>query len=319
MNVLIYGAGVIGSIFGAKLAMAGHDVTMLARGRRLQELREAGLVLQSYDNGEEEIVSVKTIEELAPDMVYDYILVVMQRTQVGEVIDILAQNASQNIVLVVNNAAGYEDWIKRIRMDRLMFGFPSAGGERIRGKVRYFVGKGFVRLLQTTTFGEASGLKTERVSQLIRAFTHAGIPSDYCADMDAWQKTHVVMVSSIANALYGHDCNNRRLARQYEDIRTMILAIKEGFLVLRKLGVCPTPYRMKFFDLPTGVLAGIFKIVMGTSLAEIAMAKHCAAATSEMVLLQQQFDELIAKSKVATPSIDKLRNNLHQYANQISR
>lgn len=41
MKLLIYGAGVIGSIFGARLALAGHDVTMLARGKRLAEIKES--------------------------------------------------------------------------------------------------------------------------------------------------------------------------------------------------------------------------------------------------------------------------------------
>ena len=40
MKILIYGAGVIGSIFAAKLALSGQDVTVLARGKRLEELKE---------------------------------------------------------------------------------------------------------------------------------------------------------------------------------------------------------------------------------------------------------------------------------------
>lgn len=35
MRILVYGAGVIGSIFAEKLAVAGNDVTILARGKRL--------------------------------------------------------------------------------------------------------------------------------------------------------------------------------------------------------------------------------------------------------------------------------------------
>lgn len=42
MNVLIYGAGVIGSIFAAKLCLSGQNVTVLARGKRLEEIRDTG-------------------------------------------------------------------------------------------------------------------------------------------------------------------------------------------------------------------------------------------------------------------------------------
>lgn len=38
MRILIYGAGVIGSIFAGKLASTGCDVTILAGGKRLNEL-----------------------------------------------------------------------------------------------------------------------------------------------------------------------------------------------------------------------------------------------------------------------------------------
>lgn len=38
--------------------------------------------------------------------------------------------------------------------------------------------------------------------------TKAGIPSVFCSDMDAWQKTHVAVITNIANALYGIKCDN---------------------------------------------------------------------------------------------------------------
>lgn len=49
---------------------------------------------------------------------------------------------------------------------------------------------------------------------------------------------------------------------------------------------------------------------MRTTLAETTMAKHCASAKPEMIFLQQEFDELIIKSGIETPAIDKLKKNL---------
>lgn len=45
MKILIYGAGVIGSIFAGKLAIAGNDVTVLARGKRFDEIKKSGIIL----------------------------------------------------------------------------------------------------------------------------------------------------------------------------------------------------------------------------------------------------------------------------------
>lgn len=48
MRILIYGAGVISSIFAGMLAASGKDVTVLARGKRLEELRQNGIVLSMH-------------------------------------------------------------------------------------------------------------------------------------------------------------------------------------------------------------------------------------------------------------------------------
>jgi ketopantoate reductase len=38
MKLLIYGTGVLGSLYAARLHAAGHTVTLLARGQRLVDL-----------------------------------------------------------------------------------------------------------------------------------------------------------------------------------------------------------------------------------------------------------------------------------------
>lgn len=306
MKIFIYGAGVIGSVFAGKLAAAGHDVTVLARGNRAEEIRQNGITL-IVPGKKEETFTVKVSETLAADDVYDYIIVAMQRTQIDSVLPILSENRSKNVVFVVNTAGGYEKWAQAIGRERLILGFPSAGGERVNGKVSYFIGKGLMRLFQTTTFGEYSGKKTDRICLLIKAFKRAGIPSVFCADMDVWQKTHVAMVTSIAGALYRFDCNNYRLAKSFPDVKLMMKGIKEGFLVLNKLGYKTTPIKLWYLKLPVWMTSCIFKMILGTKLAEITMAKHCIAAKPELRCLQSEFDELIAKSGLRTPAIDQLR------------
>ncbi len=310
MRILIYGAGVIGSIFAGKLALSGNDVTVLARGRRYEEIENSGIVLVNPRTLEVEQVPVSVIDTLFPNDQYDYIMVTMQRTQVYDILPSLSKNCSLNIVFVVNTAGGYDEWVASVGKDRLMVGFPAAGGERKEGKVYYFIGKGIQRSFQTTTFGEYSGERTERIEILIRLFNQAKIPSVYCKDMDAWQKTHVALVSNIANALYGFDCDNYKLGSSYKNVRQMVIGIKEGRKVLQKNGIRPTPSKLFWLDLPTIVLTVIFSIFMKTKLAETTMAKHCAVAKPEMVFLQEEFDELINKSGIETPEINGLKINL---------
>ena len=44
MRILIYGAGVIGSLYAALFAEAGYDTNIYARGKRLEALRNNGLL-----------------------------------------------------------------------------------------------------------------------------------------------------------------------------------------------------------------------------------------------------------------------------------
>ncbi len=47
MRFIIYGAGAVGGVIGARLFQAGHDVVLIARGAHLEAIREQGLELQS--------------------------------------------------------------------------------------------------------------------------------------------------------------------------------------------------------------------------------------------------------------------------------
>lgn len=63
----MFGAGAIGGYIAAKLAAAGHDVSVVARGAHLRAMREHGLVLD--DRGKRETVRLRATdraEELGP-------------------------------------------------------------------------------------------------------------------------------------------------------------------------------------------------------------------------------------------------------------
>lgn len=51
---------------------------------------------------------MSVINTLLPNDQYDYIIVVMQKTQVYNILSALSQNCSKNIVFVVNTASGYD-------------------------------------------------------------------------------------------------------------------------------------------------------------------------------------------------------------------
>ncbi len=61
MKVAVFGAGAIGGFMGAKLALAGHDVSLIARGPHLEAMRERGLKLIS--EGKTEVVRPRCTDD----------------------------------------------------------------------------------------------------------------------------------------------------------------------------------------------------------------------------------------------------------------
>ena len=45
MRILVYGAGDIGALYAALLAESGQDISILARGKRLADIRDHGIRL----------------------------------------------------------------------------------------------------------------------------------------------------------------------------------------------------------------------------------------------------------------------------------
>lgn len=49
MRYIIYGAGAVGGVIGARLLQQGHEVVLIARGPHLDAIRGHGLTLETPD------------------------------------------------------------------------------------------------------------------------------------------------------------------------------------------------------------------------------------------------------------------------------
>ena len=96
MRILIYGAGVIGSLYAALFAEAGYDTSVYARGKRFEVLRTNGLL---YKKNQEVIkAEIKILGELPNDDIYDFILLTVRENQLYEALTELKNNKSNTIV-----------------------------------------------------------------------------------------------------------------------------------------------------------------------------------------------------------------------------
>ena len=96
MRILIYGAGVIGSLYAALFAEAGYDTNIYARGKRLEALRNNGL---QYKKNQEVIkAEVRILGELPNDDIYDFVLLTVRENQLYEALTELKNNKSNTIL-----------------------------------------------------------------------------------------------------------------------------------------------------------------------------------------------------------------------------
>lgn len=304
-RILVYGAGVLGSLYAGKLTQAGYDVTLLARGPRLEELQRDELVLVDDATGDREQIPVRVTARLAPDEAYDLVLVVVRKDQLPSVLPSLAANTcTPNVLFLVNNAAGPEELIEALGRERVLLGFPGAGGQRSDGVVRYRLIPGS---FQPTTIGELDGRKTQRLELIARTLADAGFPVAISPNMDAWLKTHVALVCPIANALYLAGGSSYRLARTPDGILLLVRAVKEGHRVLQTLGIPITPGSHRLLAwIPEPLIVAVLRRGLMAPENELQMAQHAIAARDEMRLLAEEFRRLKDRAGIPTPAIDAL-------------
>lgn len=293
-KILIFGAGVIGSTYGGLMAKSGHDVTLLARNKRLAELREKGLLINRINHDKPELISVDTTDGSTLSDRFDYVFVTLRNDQVESALPTLSKINSTCFVFMVNNPTGYSIWINALGPDRVLPAFPGSGGKIENGIVYYEIVSKFI---QPTTLGELNGKKTARLKDLCDILRKSGFYVSTSKNMDAWQKTHVAMVAPMGDVIYFDGGDNYSVSRNKKAISQMNLALKENFRFLRRSGIGIEPFKLNIFlILPLFALNVIMKLVFNTKWAETVISNHALNAREEMEVISNDFIEL-ARSK----------------------
>ncbi|WP_166983943.1 ketopantoate reductase family protein [Paramicrobacterium fandaimingii] len=280
MKILVYGAGVLGSLYAARLHDAGHDVSLLARGDRLTSLRERGVLLAENDSKKITQVPVRAVE--SPAGKYDLILVFVRSHQVETVLEQLVGNDG-DVLFLVNWAGGPEPLAAAIGRERVLLGFGNQGGTMDGDIIRYGRRTLLTRLV-SMPIGELDGQTTPRVQRILQMLRSAGFTAKAEPRMDAWLKTHAAFEVPLAQAVHtagGPDA----LASDRGALRGMIGLIRQN---LEALTTRPVPRAFSAVRmLPVGVLVALFRLLL-RSTAAAPLGTTSAAASGELELLTEQ-------------------------------
>jgi len=186
MRIAIFGSGGVGGYFGGRLALAGEDVTFIARGEQLRAIRETGLKVDSVD-GDFQIYPAKATSEPAEVGAVDLVIVGVKAWQVPD-----AALAMKPLVGPHTTVLPLENGVEAPSQLVAELGPESVVGGLCR--IVSFVAEpghihhaGFEPLV---VLGELDNSRTERVERIHDTFANAGVKVSIAKDIDValWTK-----------------------------------------------------------------------------------------------------------------------------------
>ncbi|WP_454954755.1 ketopantoate reductase family protein [Gemella morbillorum] len=292
MRILIYGAGVIGCLYATLFSKAGFDTTIYARGRRLESFKQNGLLY--FKNKKIKKAKVNIIDKVDVNDIYDFVFLTVKSNQVHTALEELKNNNSPNIVTMLNTLEKYNTWEEICGKGRIIPAFPGAGGS-FEGNI--LNAKLTPSIIQTTTFGEINGGKSERLLQLASILKKSYIPYKIEKDMHAWQLCHLAMIVPIADAYYEAGVPEKA-GEDRELMRKTAITIKKNLDSLHKLGVTLTPKKMKVLHrLPVQILSIGLRFTFQSEFGNTFMYQHSMKALDEMRELHNQFYSYIGSEE----------------------
>ena len=253
MKIAVVGAGAIGGYLGAKLAVAGEEVTFIARNKNLAAIRAHGFRLILEDGSEQHAPGVRAVQHMAEAGPQDAVLLTLKAHQVRDVLPGLRElfGPGTMVVTMINGVPWwYFHKLAGPHEGRVLASLDPDGvlaaniePERVIGSVVYpaaeLVEPGLVRVIEGNRFtlGEPDGSRSPRIEALSRALMAAGFKAPISKDIRAeiwiklWGNLSFNPISALTHATLQDICRfpaSRELASKM---------MREGQAVAEKLGI----------------------------------------------------------------------------------
>ncbi len=253
MKIAVVGAGAIGGYLGAKLAIAGEDVTFIARNRNLEAINARGFRLILEDGSEQHAPSAKAVQHMADAGPQDAVLLTLKAHQVRDVLPGLRElfGPQTMVVTMINGIPWWYFHKLGGEYEGRHLDSVDPGGvidqhierERIIGSVVYpaseLVEPGVVKVIEGNRFtlGELDGERSERIEALSQAMMRAGFKAPVSRDIRSelwiklWGNLSFNPISALTHATLEQIC-------RFGPTRSLAAAMmREAQAVGEKLGV----------------------------------------------------------------------------------
>ena len=205
MKICVVGAGAIGGFMAVRLAGAGHDVSVIARGPHLAAIQARGMRLVEADQElvAGDLTATDRIRDLAPQ---DLVLLALKAHQIAAVVDdVPALFGPDTVLVTLQNGIPWwyfqklgGEFADRVveTVDPGGVLFTSVDPDRVVGCIAYpaatVAEPGVIRHIEGNRFpvGELDGSSSERVTRISETLTGAGFKSRILSDIrsEIWLK-----------------------------------------------------------------------------------------------------------------------------------
>ena len=206
MKIAVVGAGAIGGYLGARLSLAGEDVTFIARNRNLAAINARGFRLVLEDGSEQHAPGVRAVQDTTEAGPQDAVLLTVKAHQVQDLLPALrALFGPDTMVVTMINGVPWWYFHKLAgpyqgrRLESVDPGGAIAAAiepSRVVGGIVYpaaqLLEPGVVRVIEGNRFslGEPDGSRSPRVEALAQAMMRAGLKAPVARDIrsELWVK-----------------------------------------------------------------------------------------------------------------------------------
>ena len=186
MNFVIVGAGALGSIYAAYLARGGHQVSLIARGARAVALEKHGIPVTGQDSFTAHCDIVTQPESLRQA---DVVIVATKTYDTEQALAPLQGLKARSVFSVQNGVLKNKQLGDFFGARTVLGAISMVGGDVLPGEsdapgaVRY-------NMAGPTVIGEPAGGVSQRVNEVVKAFTGAGLKAQASEDITSveWSK-----------------------------------------------------------------------------------------------------------------------------------
>lgn len=305
MKILVCGSGVIGSLLIHVLSQNGNEVTILARGKRREELEKYGLRTKFHGKKVINTDKPRVVGEI-PSEHFDLAFSVMQHEQQWNLLKTLGEADCSAVVLVGNNLSAPEMKQKIIEAGgkTVLFGFQGTGGNRYEDYTEVLS----LHKPSMVLGGLSETIPAEITHIVNETFAGADFEIKWMDDMDAWYKCHAAFIVPIARLCYTVGCELRKCSGKQR--KTLLDATFNAFEALKKSGCLIRPEGEDTYyksGAKRSMMNVMLYIMFKTKLGEMAASDHCRHAVSEMEGLAVKMDEIVFNSGVECSAYKELK------------